>query len=273
MIKCKICHRNFKIITNTHLISSHNITIDEYLDKYPNSKIICNKTLERLRKQNKTNVKEKNTGFFHLSKERNFRRTQSLLMKQRWNEDYEYMYRIILKNIKKATKSRIVKRYTINCEKCGNEFKVTKYGIKCGRRFCSRECFDNSEYKRNIAINNLPKVQDNTKCYHLVSDAGYREDIGHFVRSSWEANFCRILIKSNIKYKYEKKEFELSNGQKYIPDFYLPEYKLYIEIKGYKHPKWIKKFNLFRKEYSDVKISLIDEENYYEIIEQFIKRK
>lgn len=36
---------------------------------------------------------------------------------------------------------------------------------------------------------------------------GYRRDIGHFVRSMIEANFCRMLKLNNIRYEYELRAF------------------------------------------------------------------
>lgn len=62
---------------------------------------------------------------------------------------------------------------------------------------------------------------------------GYREDIGHFVRSTWEANFARILNFLNVKYEYEYRQFDLGELGVYLPDFYIPELLLFIEIKGY----------------------------------------
>lgn len=51
-------------------------------------------------------------------------------------------------------------------------------------------------------------------------------------RSSLETNWAYILDKLNIEWKYEPKRFRLKNGEVYIPDFYLPELKTWIEVKG-----------------------------------------
>jgi hypothetical protein len=39
-VTCKLCGKKMKSITNTHLISKHDITISEYKLKYPNDKIV-----------------------------------------------------------------------------------------------------------------------------------------------------------------------------------------------------------------------------------------
>ncbi len=90
----------------------------------------------------------------------------------------------------------------------------------------------------------------------------YRKDIGHFVRSSWEANFARILNHCDIAYEYENYYFDTSLGT-YTPDFYLPQRDIYVEIKGweYKESKQKRKRNICRKEYR-VKIKMIRWEQY-----------
>lgn len=45
-IKCEICGEKMMVITNTHLINKHNISVEDYKLKYPNSKIVCNRVSE-----------------------------------------------------------------------------------------------------------------------------------------------------------------------------------------------------------------------------------
>ena len=94
------------------------------------------------------------------------------------------------------------------------------------------------------------------------SYGGYKEDIGHHIRSSWEHNICKLLIKLNIKYEYEKKRFYY-NEFSYLPDFFLPEYNIWIEVKGYMDELSKEKIRLFKIEN---KLLLIDKYNYEQII-------
>lgn len=96
---------------------------------------------------------------------------------------------------------------------------------------------------------------------------GYREDIGHFVRSRWEANVCRIHQYSGQSYLYESKRFDLGDTT-YCPDLLVfpgTEREYYEEIKGYKSPEWLKKEAKFRKMYPDIKLEVIDSEKYGKI--------
>jgi len=90
---------------------------------------------------------------------------------------------------------------------------------------------------------------------------------GELFRSSWECNFVKWCDKNNIKWQYESKSFNLGNCS-YIPDFYLPEFNLYIEIKGWWRDKAKDKFKLFKQIYCGTRIKLIEKQELkqYKII-------
>lgn len=95
---------------------------------------------------------------------------------------------------------------------------------------------------------------------------GFREDIGHFVRSSWEANFCRILNFLKEPYEYEKYIFKLDNYKKYIPDIFLPKQNIFLEIKGYRRNNKVKEF---KKKYPQKKIIIVDFPIYKRLKEEY----
>lgn len=79
---------------------------------------------------------------------------------------------------------------------------------------------------------------------------------GICMRSSWEVAYARYLNRNYLKWLYESRTFDLGD-MTYIPDFYLPKTNEYIEIKGYWRGNAKKKFNLFKKLYPNIKISLL----------------
>lgn len=96
---------------------------------------------------------------------------------------------------------------------------------------------------------------------------GFRQDLGIYVRSSWEANFFRFLKYFRTKYEYEPKTFKLFNDNdelvySYRPDGYLPEFNLWIEIKGYMTEINKIKIALFRKNYPELDLCIIDKGKY-----------
>ncbi|MDD4989989.1 MAG: DNA polymerase III subunit alpha [Candidatus Pacebacteria bacterium] len=98
---------------------------------------------------------------------------------------------------------------------------------------------------------------------------GFRKDLGHYVRSSWEADFARILNLEKIAYQYELKNFPLKKetGEiiHYTPDFYVPSQNTFYEIKGWMHDADKEKIVLFQKQYSQYKFVLISTTKFAEL--------
>jgi hypothetical protein len=51
-------------------------------------------------------------------------------------------------------------------------------------------------------------------------------------KSKLESRFARFLDRLNIQWEYEPTLFLLQDGTYYKPDFYLPELKTWVEVKG-----------------------------------------
>jgi hypothetical protein len=77
-------------------------------------------------------------------------------------------------------------------------------------------------------------------------------------RSNWEVIYAKELDSKNIEWLYEFKTFDLGDTT-YTPDFYLPKTGEYIEVKGYKSDVFLKKFDLFKQKYPNIKIKILDE--------------
>ncbi|TAL62083.1 MAG: hypothetical protein EPN88_13780 [Bacteroidetes bacterium] len=75
-------------------------------------------------------------------------------------------------------------------------------------------------------------------------------------KSRAELCFARFLNKYNIIWKYEPDKIKLNSNKVYIPDFYLPEYKIYIEVKyGLWESGAYSKFKEFESTYSVILIN------------------
>lgn len=103
--------------------------------------------------------------------------------------------------------------------------------------------------------------------------AGFREDIGIYVRSAWEANYARYLnwLKSRGEiedWEYEPQTFwfdKIKTGTRcYKPDFRVRERgKVYfVEIKGWMDPKSKTKIKRMRIYHPDIDLRVIDERQY-----------
>lgn len=49
MVTCKICNKSFKAITNTHLESAHQVTVEEYKHMFPDAELTSTQTRVSLR--------------------------------------------------------------------------------------------------------------------------------------------------------------------------------------------------------------------------------
>lgn len=81
---------------------------------------------------------------------------------------------------------------------------------------------------------------------------------GHKFRSRLEARWAVFFDAAGIKYEYETEGYELENGLRYLPDFYLPEVKdrhgnpgIYVEVKGVITEADLKKIDKFTAGFFD----------------------
>lgn len=69
-----------------------------------------------------------------------------------------------------------------------------------------------------MSNNNIQVIQTEYNCFKF--------------RSRLEARWAIFFDSLGIKYEYETEGYELSGGVKYLPDFYLPEFDKFVEVKG-----------------------------------------
>lgn len=55
---------------------------------------------------------------------------------------------------------------------------------------------------------------------------------GHRFRSRIEARWAVFFDELGVEWEYEKEGYTLSDGTKYLPDFWLPESATFVEVKG-----------------------------------------
>lgn len=80
---------------------------------------------------------------------------------------------------------------------------------------------------------------------------------GNKFRSTWELAFAKACDMAGVKWRYEPRTFHLKRTT-YTPDFYLPQYKLYVEIKGYMLNNFWRKIIQFHKRYPKKRIVILD---------------
>lgn len=157
---------------------------------------------------------------------------------------------------------------------CGSKesVKLTNFGTKIrpnktwnkGLTAQTNKTIEKMAQNQTVTLLNAYK-NGTIKSISKYDDEKYN-NTSHTVRSSWELNFAKILMYLNRKYEYEPTPFLLSNNRYYIPDFYDYKNNCYYEIKGRWYEQGKEKFNLFIKEYPQIRIKLIDKKKYKRII-------
>jgi hypothetical protein len=78
----------------------------------------------------------------------------------------------------------------------------------------------------------------------------YSEKLDMYFRSNWEIELAEILTELEIEFTFEPERFYFrAERESYLPDFYLPEYNCFIEVKGYMDKRSLKRVKLFKRYY------------------------
>jgi hypothetical protein len=105
-----------------------------------------------------------------------------------------------------------------------------------GRRY-------SDEHKKKHSIRMKQVVVENYNSYSANNVSGRTPIIeynGFYLKGSWELSVAKYLDKLGIKWtnKLDGISYEWNNSTHlYFPDFYLTEYDMYIEVKGYERER------------------------------------
>lgn len=93
------------------------------------------------------------------------------------------------------------------------------------------------------------------------------------VQGTWERNIAQKLDEMNIRWeklKTNKHTFEYEmNGKikNYTPDFFLRDYNVYLEIKGYWWGQDREKMKIVLEKYSNIKFVIVEKREYEKILQ------
>lgn len=163
------------------------------------------------------------------------------------------------------------------CKQCKKEFEKRKLysPLKFNSiKYCSLKC------SQDATVGKINRVS-NGSGYTCIQRGSYICSKGdHYFRSKWEANYALYLDFLVKQYEIEKWEFEpevfifgeiKSGTRSYRPDFKVFKYDgsvEYHEVKGYMDPRSKLKLKRMAKYYPEVKIILIREALYKDILKK-----
>lgn len=248
-IVCQICNKRLKRITKQHL-KIHDITKDEYVIKYPNAKLICEKSRQNYSKAAKTYLSKKSKEeLSRIGKLRN-----NVWWKKYNNSDEEFQKEYkkklsvgISEGIQKI-KIESPDRYKKNNENRSiarkKLFKKEPEKMKLICQKGAKSLWDNmTDEKRKNKIenlnfnnkkwwNNLTSEEKMKRIKNNFSSKKCYEYDGILFRSKFEVFLAEYLDKKNINYLYEPFIVHLENNKEHLIDFYIPDLNLILECKS-----------------------------------------
>ena len=223
-VVCKICGTKKRIITQ-HLRCKHNMTKEEYIEKY-NSPVVCKARQDIQVERNKELNKMLSTDPYYVELMKQVRHRNALLPQVieaklvKWNE---YLHSEL--NAER-TRQRMLDPYYQNLCTQG-KLKSQKFHDQKSEQMkeLSNKNWSNDEWKEN----HLKKMYDGNK-------KEYTDVFGNkvFFRSEWELKLHEYLISNEINYEYESLEIKYvysGKEHKYFPDFYIESLNLVLEVK------------------------------------------
>ncbi len=173
------------------------------------------------------------------------------------------------------TKSRISKGLKGRVSPHKGLIKIPRAEIICANPLCSKH-FLIERWKRtkfcSVACSMHIIGSWPTSPKAARAKAGVRKDVSDYIYfySRWEANLARLFNFLNVKWVHQPRTFDLRD-QTYTPDFYLPDYDLYLEVKNFMGDYSRARHEKFKKYYTRVKLELILKPNYLEFETKFSK--
>jgi hypothetical protein len=116
------------------------------------------------------------------------------------------------------------------------------------------------EHRRNLRLSQARFFAENPEHCFSRGKGGFREDLGRYFRSRWEANYARYLNLLGLEWEYEPCQVLLSDSSSYTPDFVVGGEV--HEVKGWMTEKGQRKIDAFLAEYPEAKFRLVGVQEY-----------
>lgn len=154
----------------------------------------------------------------------------------------------ISKNLEKGRKH--VALIELHCPYCKKAFYRLPYIAK-RQKYCSNQCSMKVVGGRTTS----PKASK--------GKSGIRLDIDPTIcfYSTWEANISRVYNLVRLDWQYAPKIFDLGEHT-YRPDFYLPMFDTYVEVKNFMGEYSTNRDRLFRERFPQISLEIISKTEY-----------
>lgn len=135
---------------------------------------------------------------------------------------------------------------------------------RCGKEFLHERTKDRKYCSIHCAITSIGSSPTSAKASRGKSGTRSDIDLVSNFHSRWEANMARWFNFLRVEWAYEPKSFDIGN-QMYTPDFYLPEFDTYVEVKNFWNEYASTRDSKFRKNFPELKLDVILKKEYEKI--------
>lgn len=226
---CLVCNKSFRRITRTHL-KKHELTTQKYLEKYPNTQLICAEILEhnsqRMREnnpmwneENQKKVSESLTGRIFTDEHRaNIKKSAQ---NRTWMDDLErrqrqsiLAHKILVPNAKARRADGWVPQMT---EQARMDARL---------RMIGNTIWLTSHHNKGKKLKLTPAQRANRSAKRV----NYLVNTGNLRVSSLETKFAQEL--ANRKINFAQQHAIVTDNGSWLYDFYIPSSNMLIEIDG-----------------------------------------
>ena len=202
-VKCRICGRTFKVLTG-HL-KSHNLTVKEYLKRFPDAQLFSDETKKKL------SVASKGRRVSEETKEKLRRIMNSPEMKQ-----------LLSKKLSGKNSPRYKEPIKLICKGCGKVFYVKPK--HSNRKYCSRECY--LQHNRGWHHSEETKL----KLKRIMNSPEVREKIASKLRGKNNPFYGKRHRDETIKKLREQAIQRIANDPEYRRKILEASYKGWLKL-------------------------------------------
>lgn len=230
-VECPICGKTGKRIYK-HIKKCHNLTVKEFKELYPNNETTCLKLRNSIRENTKKSLNEPDV----VAKRKLFRNSpegRKMASKNgamAWKKEgfaNRHNEAVRISSTRNWNNKEFRDKVSVSIKNSLNTDRVKKMHHDRLVKQWKDESYRNK--MTTLACNMAKDGKIGRRKF-------YTDNLGNSVvmRSSWELELHNILNLLCIHHEYEKYTFKYlyNNTERiYIPDFYLPEYNLFLEVK------------------------------------------
>lgn len=240
-VECPMCGNKFKVVSATHIRCKHGISMEEFKKLYPDVKLCSEEFRHRMSEVNKENMSNPESVKKISESVKNFYKTdygkkiRSEQMKKVWSDD----------DYKKARINHVVERRYETGGNIRQSEKMKKFWEDSTNRellvYYQREAQKRDDVKLSKKIAGVKNWQDPNYRRKVISNYKKSDYIckdGRVIscKSSYEEKCLRFIEELDYNFLWEELSFTYIKSEdglvhNYIPDVYLTDKDVYLEIK------------------------------------------